>query len=50
MTHPNFEGMLECSFCESLTLDLWVKTYPKTGTVVYCEKCWRELSIGDACG
>jgi len=42
MTHPNFENMLECTFCGSLADEVWIQIYPKTGQVVHCEKCWKE--------
>lgn len=50
MVSEVFDGMKECSFCESGTFDFVEKFYEKTGVVIYCRKCWRELSIGDACG
>jgi hypothetical protein len=41
-----FDGMKECSFCESGTFDFVELFYEKTGAVVYCRKCWGELSLG----
>ncbi len=45
MSHENFEGMAECSFCESGTFDYVEKHYEKTGVVIYCRKCWKEMGI-----
>lgn len=38
--------MAECSFCESGTYDFVRHYYERTGVVIYCRKCWEELSRG----
>lgn len=43
MTLEAFEGMKECSFCESGTFDYVEHHYEKTGVVIYCRKCWQEI-------
>ena len=45
MTNPTFEGMAECSFCESGTFEPVEIFYSKTGYVTYCKACWK--SFGD---
>lgn len=48
MTHENFEGMKECSFCESGTFDSVEVHYERSGVVIYCRKCWKELGVQNA--
>lgn len=43
MTHPNFEGMAECTFCETGTFEPVEIFYSKTGYVTYCRRCWGEF-------
>lgn len=38
-----FEGMKECSFCESGTFDFEEIPYEKSGIVIYCRRCWKEF-------
>lgn len=40
------EVMAECTFCESGTFDYVEHHYERTGVVIYCRKCWEELSRG----
>lgn len=42
-SHPNFEGMVECSFCETGTFEPVEIFYEKTGHVIYCKRCWKEF-------
>lgn len=44
MSNANFEGMKECSFCESGTFDYVEHHYEKTGVVIYCRRCWKEIN------
>lgn len=43
MTKPLFEGMAECTFCESGTFEPVEIFYSKTGYVTYCRRCWGEF-------
>lgn len=43
MTHPNFEGMAECTMCESGTFEPVEFFYSKTGYVTYCKACWLVI-------
>ena len=43
MTTPAFEGMAECTMCESGTFEPVEIFYSKTGHVTYCTRCWQEF-------
>jgi Fe-S cluster assembly scaffold protein SufB len=43
LTKPLFEGMAECTFCESGTFEPVEIFYSKTGYVTYCRRCWGEF-------
>lgn len=43
MSDPKFEGMAECTMCESGTFEPVEAFYSKTGYVTYCKRCWKEF-------
>jgi hypothetical protein len=43
MVEPKFEGMAECTMCESGTFEPVEIFYSKTGYVTYCKRCWQEF-------
>jgi len=43
VSSPKFEGMAECTMCESGTFEPVEIFYSKTGYVTYCKRCWKEF-------